>query len=44
VSKRRNHQVTLFGISDVRSKIINSGLNFQMIGETEFPLAVATEY
>ncbi len=35
--QRRNHQVTLFGIPDVRSKIINSGLDFKMIGEAEFP-------
>jgi MGT family glycosyltransferase len=36
--QRRNHQVTLFSIPDIRSKVINSGLNFETIGETEFPL------
>ena len=36
--QRRNHQVTLFGIPDIRSKVINSGLNFKTIGETEFPI------
>jgi zeaxanthin glucosyltransferase len=35
--QRRNHQVTLFSIPDIRSKVINSGLNFETIGETEFP-------
>lgn len=36
--QRRNHQVTLFSIPDIRSKVINSGLNFETIGETELPL------
>jgi len=36
--QRRNHQVTLFSIPDIRSKVINSGLNFETIGETEFPI------
>lgn len=36
--QRRNHQVTLFGIPDVGSKVIKSGLNFQTVGETEFPV------
>lgn len=36
--QRRNHQVTLFSIPDIRFKVINSGLNFETIGETEFPL------
>lgn len=36
--QRRNHQVTLFSIPDIRFKVINSGLNFKTIGETEFPL------
>jgi len=36
--QRRNHQVTLFSIPDIRSQVINSRLNFKTIGETEFPL------
>ncbi len=36
--KRRNHQVTIFGIADIESKVKNSGLNFWLIGEQEFPL------
>ena len=36
--QRRNHQVTLFSIPDIRSKVINSGLNLETIGETAFPL------
>ncbi|WP_333219376.1 nucleotide disphospho-sugar-binding domain-containing protein [Microcoleus sp. Pol12A5] len=30
--------MTLFSIPDIRSKVINSDLNFETIGETEFPL------
>jgi zeaxanthin glucosyltransferase len=36
--QRRNHQVTLFGIPEIRSKVINSALKFETIGETEFPI------
>lgn len=36
--QRRNHSVTLFGIADFKTKIENSGLNFWLIGEQEFPL------
>ena len=35
--QRRNHYVTLFGVPDVAEKVAKSGLNFQSIGETEFP-------
>ena len=34
---RRNHQVTLFGIPDIQSKVMNSLLDWQTIGEAEFP-------
>ena len=36
--KRRNHRVTIFGIADIELKIKHSGLNFWLIGESEFPL------
>ncbi|MEM6451513.1 MAG: glycosyltransferase [Cyanobacteria bacterium P01_D01_bin.105] len=35
---RRGHQVTLFGVPDVRAKIEKSGLAFYEIGAEEFPL------
>jgi len=35
--KRRGHQVTLFGIIDIQSKIMNSQLDFCAIGVAEFP-------
>jgi zeaxanthin glucosyltransferase len=36
--QRRGHQVTIFGVPDIRQKIINSNLNFWQIGEAEFPV------
>ena len=36
--QRRNHNVTIFGIADIEAKVKNSGLNFCLIGEQEFPL------
>lgn len=36
--QRRNHRVTIFGIADIETKVKNSGLNFWLIGESEFPL------
>lgn len=38
--QRRNHKVTIFGIADIKTKVKNSGLNFWLIGEQEFPLGV----
>jgi zeaxanthin glucosyltransferase len=35
---RRGHQVTLFGMPDVREKVAQSGLNFYEVGATDFPL------
>jgi zeaxanthin glucosyltransferase len=35
--QRRGHQITLFGIPDVQSKVMQSGLNFWVIGEAKFP-------
>jgi zeaxanthin glucosyltransferase len=34
---KRNHNVTLFGVLDVRSYALVAGLNFCSIGETAFP-------
>ena len=42
--QRRNHNVTIFGISDIKSKVKNSGLNFWLIGEQEFPLGVLEQH
>jgi zeaxanthin glucosyltransferase len=36
--RRRNHSVTLFGVADIETMIANTGLNFSLIGEREFPL------
>lgn len=36
--QRRKHRVTIFGIADIESQVKNSGLNFHLIGEREFPL------
>lgn len=36
--QRRNNQVTLFILPDLRSQVINSGLNLEIIGATEFPI------
>ena len=36
--QRRNHRVTIFGVLDMETKVKNSGLNFWVIGEQEFPL------
>lgn len=35
--QRRGHRVTLFGVPDVRKKIVNAGLDSSIIGEDEFP-------
>lgn len=35
--QRRGHQVTIFQVSDIKSKIEKTGLNFWTIGEVEFP-------
>jgi zeaxanthin glucosyltransferase len=35
---RRGHQVTLFGVPDVQSKIAQSGLEFYEVGGKEFPI------
>ena len=35
--KKRGHRVTVFGIEDARSKAIAAGLEFQVIGKSDFP-------
>ncbi|MGL5194801.1 MAG: glycosyltransferase [Chroococcales cyanobacterium] len=42
--QRRNHQVTLFNIPDIGSKVISSGLNFEPIGETKFPMGTLQHF
>lgn len=41
--QRRGHQVTLFGIPDAESKTLAAGLEFQGIGESEFPKGTIAE-
>jgi zeaxanthin glucosyltransferase len=42
--QRRGHQVTLFGIHDARSKTLAAGLDFQVIGESEFPVGSTVDF
>jgi zeaxanthin glucosyltransferase len=42
--QRRGHQVTLFGIHDARSKTLAAGLDFQVIGESEFPTGSTVDF
>lgn len=41
--QQRGHRVTLFGILDAQSKTLAAGLEFQVIGETEFPQGTMAE-
>ncbi|MDJ0727185.1 MAG: glycosyltransferase [Prochloraceae cyanobacterium] len=41
--QRRNHNVTLFGIADIKNQIKNSGLNFFLIGKEEYPIGAIEE-
>ena len=41
--KKRNHLVTLFGILDTEAQTIAAGVDFQAIGEQEFPLDSVAE-
>lgn len=36
--QRRGHRVTFFGIVDARAKVLAAGLEFQAVGEKEFPI------
>lgn len=33
----RGHGVTFFGVPDAQSKVMNSGIDYRIIGESEFP-------
>ncbi|NEP51937.1 MAG: glycosyltransferase [Moorea sp. SIO3C2] len=35
--KQRGHRVTLFGIEDAQPKVLAAGLEFQLIGKSDFP-------
>jgi zeaxanthin glucosyltransferase len=35
--RRRGHQVTLFGIHDAKAKTLAAGIDFQVIGTSDFP-------
>lgn len=35
--QRRGHGITFFGVPDAQSKVIQSGLDYRIIGEAEFP-------
>jgi zeaxanthin glucosyltransferase len=39
--QRRGHRVTFFGILDAKPKILAAGLEFQAIGEKDFPAGVS---
>jgi MGT family glycosyltransferase len=41
--QKRGHRVTLFGILDTQPKALAAGIEFQAIGEKEFPLGVSKE-
>ena len=40
--KQRGHKVTLVGTVDAKAKVLAAGLEFYMIGETEFPAGEST--
>lgn len=42
--KKRGHLVTYIGLSEAESAVIKSGLEFQLIGQQEFPPGANTEY
>ncbi len=42
--KRRGHRVTLLGIVDSQAKTLEAGLEFQAIGESEFPEGSTQEF
>src|SRR4028119_690975 len=41
--QRRGHRVTLFGILDAQSKTFAAGLEFQAVGNEEFPTGAMAE-
>ena len=42
--QRRGHRVTLFGIPDAGSKTLTAGLEFQAVGEEEFPVGSTADF
>lgn len=41
--RQRGHRVTLFGVRDAESQTLAAGLEFRVIGESEFPLGATAE-
>jgi zeaxanthin glucosyltransferase len=41
--QKRGHRVTLFGIMDVKSKTLAAGVEFQAVGEKDFPAGATAE-
>ncbi|MCG6133107.1 MAG: glycosyltransferase [Nostoc sp. LLA-1] len=41
--QRRGHRVTLFGIPDAKSKTLAAGVEFQAVGEEDFPAGATAE-
>ncbi|MEC4817444.1 MAG: glycosyltransferase [Scytonema sp. PMC 1069.18] len=41
--QKRGHRVTLFGILDAQPKALAAGLEFQVVGESDFPLGAMKE-
>lgn len=41
--KQRNHRVTVIGIEDARSKVEAAGLEFQVVGNSDFPLGATKD-
>jgi len=41
--KRRGHRVTLVGLLDAQPKTLAAGLEFRVIGDSEFPIGVTAE-
>ena len=41
--QKRGHQVTLFSILDAQSKTLASGLEFQVIGESDCPQGIVAQ-
>lgn len=39
--QRRGHRVTLFGLLDAQTRTLAAGLEFQAIGESEYPPVVS---
>ena len=42
--QRRGHRVTLFGTPDTQSKALAAGIEFQAIGEKDFPVGSTAEF